>query len=248
MLTKMLATVSGRGRAARSSASQGRELPARIREYLADSYPSNHNYEIVNGKPVASKKLAKRYETMKKLFPRPLTSLLDVGCSKGFFVINAAQQSSCERALGIDIQAEDLEACNAVKDHLNVFRSRFEFLRLHELADRIDEFGGPFQTVLLINTYQYLYFGGPRSLHCYSDHRSIFQMIRRVCSGRLIFNNRTEFVECQSAVQDLGREAGRGELYSSPLILEAAATYFDVKPQGEFGRYPLWTMDARRAA
>lgn len=48
-------------------------------------------------------------------------------------------------------------------------RARFERLHLHELVERIDEFGGPFQTVLLVNAYQHLIFGSERSPVCYPD-------------------------------------------------------------------------------
>ena len=54
--------------------------------YLATAYPSNHTYKIVNKKIIPKSKLKKRYRTITALFPEPLESILDIGCSKGFFI------------------------------------------------------------------------------------------------------------------------------------------------------------------
>ncbi len=220
-------------------------IPAEQLEYIANSYPHNHDYRIVNGKLAPKCKLWVRLRKLDPLYPTPLTSLLDLSCCKGFFVTRAAQQATCKRALGIDIHEPDLAACNSVKAHFGLNNARYERLRLHELADKVDEFGGPFQTVLLINTYQYLYFGSPRSPECYLSHDEIFRQIRRVCNGRVIFNNRTVLERVQEYGRNKAKEMGHEHCYSTAAVHEAASKYFRVNMHGTLGRYVLWTLDAR---
>jgi hypothetical protein len=200
----------------------------------------------VGDRLVAKWKLARRYRRITRLYPQPLTSLLDVGCSKGFFVLAADQQPCCDRALGIDVQRQEIEACEGAKAFLGADRATFLHLRLHELADSIESFGGPFQTVLVINCYQYLYFGSKRCPDRYLDHQEIFRLLRRLCSGRLIFNNRTELARVQQMPRRIAQETGHDErLYNTRQILAVAAEFFQVAARGHIGSIPVWTMDAR---
>jgi SAM-dependent methyltransferase len=210
------------------------------RKYAEKSYPSNHTYKILNKELRPKCKLSLRYQRIKKLFPEKLTSMIDVGCSKGFFVFAANQQHGSQRNIGIDIDQYDITFCRAIKKYLNMPCVRFELMKLHELAERINEFGGPFQTVLLINVYQYLYFGSTRSDAHYRNHDQIFQHLRRICSHRLIFNNRVNLVECQN-VENTENELT--ENYNEKKIIESASRYFSIKKYGFIGRYPLWAMD-----
>src|SRR4029079_10183381 len=124
-------------------------------------------------------------------------------------------QTSCARALGIDLSDECLDVCRKLNtqfdrsEHVNFAR-----LTLPELADRIDEFGGPFQTVLLLNTYQYLFFGSTVAPAVGQNHREIFRLLRRVCSGRLVFHNRLSLDDLQSDPQERAARAGTGALYN----------------------------------
>lgn len=221
------------------------EIPPHVRQYLGNSYPHNHDYRVVDGQLAPKCKLWVRLRKLMPLYPRPLVSLLDVSCCKGYFVNAAAQEPTCQRALGIDIHQPDLDACEAVKAHLGTSRARFERLRLHDAAARIDQFGGPFQTVLLVNTYQYLFFGSPRSADCYLNHDDIFAQLRRVCAGRVIFNNRTEFDRVQGYCRRVGQERGLEREYCTERILQTASKHFRVTQHGRVGRYPLWALDLR---
>lgn len=220
-------------------------LSDEFKKYAEKSYPSNHTYKIGNQTLHPKCKLALRYQKIKKLYPDNLTSLIDVGCSKGFFVFAAKQQFGATRNLGIDIDQYDINFCRAMKNYLNAGEARFELMQLHELAERIDEFGGPFQTVLLINTYQYLYFGSARSGSHYKNHDEIFQHLRKICSQRLIFNNRVNLQECQNVENANGELSETYKNYNEQKVIESAARYFDVKKQGAIGRYPLWSMDVK---
>src|SRR3990167_9002531 len=119
-------------------------LSVEYQQYAENSYPSNHTFQIRKGLLVPKRKLAKRFYKIKKLYPKQLTSLLDVSSSKGFFVFDAANDLACQRTLGIDINDYDISSCNALKQCTHYERANFARMTLRELASRIDEFGGPF--------------------------------------------------------------------------------------------------------
>ena len=218
-------------------------LPSDVAGYLVDSYPQNHNYIVRQGRLVPRHKLKVRFEQLADAYPDPLESLLDLSCSKGFFVLDAAGRECCGRTLGVDIDQRELEVCRSVSGFLGCRESRFENLQLHELADSIDDFGGPFQTVLLVNSYQYLYFGSSRSPDCYRDHETIFGLIRRVCSGRVLFSNRTELGQLQRSCQAEAMKIDHQGDYTEAKILDAAAQHFRVIPHGRIGKWPFWMLD-----
>lgn len=224
-------------------------LPPTVKEYLnylKAAYPNNHNYKVKNNHLVPTRELAKRYNRVHALFPKPLTSFLDLGSSKGFFVFAASKEPQCTRSLGIDVYQYDIDVCRWLKDYLHNDKVQFEFMRLHELAERIDEFGGPFQTVLMLNMYQYLYFGSVRNPDSYLDHDEIFKHLRKICSERIIFNNRVNLADCQN-VEQIKQASEHSLNYSEEKIIAAASKYFNVVPHGKIGQYPLWILDVKEA-
>jgi len=212
--------------------------------YAENSYPSNHTFKVNKGLLVPKRKLAKRHYKIHKLYPQQLTSFLDVSSSKGFFVFDAAKESTCTRALGIDVNDYDIDFCNAIKQCTDYQRATFEKMTLRELAERIDDFGGPFQTALLINSYQYFYFGSVVSRDSYANHDEIFQLLHRVCTGRVIFNNRVNLEDCQNIDQVLD-SPDKAQHYSRIEIFTAASKYFNISEHGKIGKYPLWALDAK---
>jgi hypothetical protein len=214
--------------------------------YLKASYPNNHNYRVKKGRLIPSRELRKRYQRVLDLLPDPMTSFVDIGSSKGFFVFAASEDPQCTRSLGIDVYQYDIDVCRWLKNYLHNDKVQFEFMRLHELAERIEEFGGPFQTVLMLNMYQYLYFGSVRCPERYLDHAEIFKYLRKICSHRIIFNNRVNVADCQNVEQiDLASEHSQN--YSEEKLIAAASQYFNVVPRGTIGQYPLWTMDVKES-
>ena len=99
--------------------------------------------------------------------------------------------------------------------------------------------------MLLLNSYQYLFYGNIYDPQGYASHDRIFRLIREVCHGRVIFNNRTEFNRCQRTTKDWARHRGLNNQYSGEIIREAASNYFTVTPRGKVGGYPLWILDVR---
>jgi hypothetical protein len=221
-------------------------LPAEVRTFVSDSYPRNHTYTPVADRLVPNRKLAVRVAGLSQYYPVPLTSLLDLSCSKGFFVFHAAAQETCERTLGIDLSDECLDVCRllntgfARREHV-----RFQRLTLPELAGRIGDFGGPFQTVLLVNTYQYLFFGSTVAPAVGQDHRQIFRLLRAVCSGRLVFHNRLTLDDLQSDPQERASRAGTGRLYYPSAIRQAAEEFFRVTTLRRWLGRPVWLLDAK---
>ena len=65
-----------------------------VRAHLADSYPHNHDYRVVGEKLKPRWKLMRRWRRMEPLWPRTFDSFLDVGCSKGFFGLQAARRGA----------------------------------------------------------------------------------------------------------------------------------------------------------
>ncbi len=221
-------------------------LPEDVQKFVRDSYPHNHTYTSLADRLVPQPKLAVRVSGLSRYYPAPLTSLLDLSCSKGFFVFHAAAQSTCERALGIDLSDECLDVCRLLKDRFaNASRVNFARLTLPELSDRIHDFGGPFQTVLLLNTYQYLFFGSTVAPAVGQDHREIFRLLRRVCSGRLVFHNRLALDDLQSDPQERAAQGGTGALYTPEAIRQAAEEFFRVTALRRWLGRPVWLLDAR---
>src|SRR6185295_13980298 len=180
------------------------------------------------------------YKKIIRFYPNPLTSLLDIGCAKGFFVFAASMMSS-ERNVGIDVHTDDIAVCQWVKTQLN-HSAVFEKIHLQQFANTIQHYGGSFQTVLVLNTYQYLYFGSRDYPTHYPDHDFIFQQLQKICHGKIIFNNRLNYAECQSQIKSMNHAPSVCESYSEEVIKAVAKKYFVVREQGELGGYPLWIL------
>jgi hypothetical protein len=221
-------------------------LPADVHKFVRESYPRNHTYTSLADRLIPQPKLAVRVSGLARYYPAPLTSLLDLSCSKGFFVFHAASQAACERALGIDLSDECLDVCRLLNARFaRSSRVSFARLTLPELSDKIDDFGGPFQTVLLLNTYQYLFFGSTVAPAVGHHHREIFRLLRRVCSGRLVFHNRLSLADLQSDPQDRASRAGTGALYNPVAIRQAADEFFCVTELRRWLGRPVWLLDAK---
>jgi hypothetical protein len=221
------------------------QLPTEIRERVRSSYPSNHNFSVDASRLIPSRKLATRVAHFRQFYPQPLRSLLDLSCSKGFFVFDAAREKTCVRAMGIDLCDKTLETCYRLRERFaHPERVVLERLALAELSQQIDQFGGPFDTVLLVNTYQYLYFGSSIAPALSRDHCEIFRHIRSVCSGRVIFHNRISFQRVQKHLQETAEGAEWGRFYTPKAIKSAASEYFRVTEKPVWGGHPVWLLDA----
>lgn len=103
-------------------------------------------------------------------------------------------------------------------------------------------FGGPFETVLLLNTYHYLYFGSQLDPPGAQHHEEIFGWLGGVCADRLIFASPLELEECPSRVQAAAANDPRGRHYTRADFLSAARAFFDVREVGRSGGRPIFLM------
>lgn len=96
---------------------------------LREGYPSNHRYAIESKPLIPGPELLRRWREVEALYPSPLTSLLDVGCCKGFFVLDAALRPGCRTAVGIDVQEGFVGTASAAAARVRVANARFHFAR-----------------------------------------------------------------------------------------------------------------------
>jgi SAM-dependent methyltransferase len=204
-------------------------------------YPRNHNYRMSNGRLVPSFRLYERLRTVTSLYPQPLESFLDVGCCRGGYVIEAAQRPDCRVAVGIDVHAPFIAIAEEVRDHLGV-EAAFHLATLDDVASCPEVFGGPFQTVLLLGTYHYLFWGGPLCPRAYRSHEEILAKLARVCSGRLVFSARLELGRLPRAVREKAQAGGPSDGYTTSRFREVARQFFDVREAGHLGRDALLVM------
>ncbi|MCA8981880.1 MAG: class I SAM-dependent methyltransferase, partial [Planctomycetes bacterium] len=183
-------------------------LDRESRRYLAHSYPHNHDYRVVGSRLVPSWKLWRREGRLRALYPRSPRSLVDLASCKGWFVLQAAR-AGCPRAVGLDVHRPDLDASRAAAAHLRI-DADFREQRLDELAAEVEAGAAPFEVALLVNAYQYFYFGSDRDERAVLDHRWLFQRMRTVCSGRLIFSNRVDLERLPDNVRERERAVPRG--------------------------------------
>ncbi len=208
-------------------------LSAEVRDYLADSYPHNHDYLVKGGELKPRWKLKRRWRRLERLWPERFGSFLDIGSSKGFFVLEAARRGA--EALGVDIHEGDLAAADAVRDHLGLDKARFKQKTLDELAAE----GARFDLVHLVNTYHYLYFGSDRAPACAADHRVLFEHLATVTEGALIFSNCETIERCPAQVRERARPEDAAR-YNPEELREAANEHFVIEEHRRLGKRPLW--------
>lgn len=224
----------------RSAQPERAEQEDRLNNMLR-TYPANQAFSLRRGSPVPGRKLAKRLRVLLRLYPAHSDSVLDIGCAQGFFVFDAARRYPDAHVVGIDASESYQAVWQEVSGFLHLPKVQFYRGLLHEFLQKLEEFGGPFQTVLLVNTYHYLYFGSDLQSFGYRDHGRIFQMLSQLCSERLIWSSPLENRECPrySARGDSGAD------YTRDRILGASRKYFTVEAAGWLGRRPVYLMYPR---
>lgn len=213
------------------------------RKHLAHSYPHNHDYRIIGSRMVPSWKLWRREGRLRALYPRAPRSLVDLASCKGWFVLQAAR-AGCPRALGLDVYRPDLDASRAAASHLTI-DATFEERRLDDLVTDVESGAPPFEVALLVNAYQYFYFGSDRDERAVLDHRVLFKRMRRVCEGRLIFSNRIDLERLPDGVQERAARLDAADGYHAQAVRDAAEEFFRVEEHPPLGRIPLWVLHAR---
>jgi hypothetical protein len=209
---------------------------------LLSGYPRNHNYRIINKNLIPSFKLYERWGPVCSLYPENLESFLDIGCCRGFYVMEAAQRPFCKISVGLDAYEPFIAVSQKVKDYLDSQNARFYPATLDTIANSPEAHGGPFQTVLLIGTYHYLFWGSGYVANAYLNHNEILCKLSRICTDRLIFSARLEVDRLPDGLQQKAQAMGNKLIYNTAHFLEMAGKFFEVYEAGYLGRYPLFLM------
>ncbi len=236
-------TPYGRSRLRLFSDSSLHKYEQEINQHLF-GYPNNHNYQIWKGQTIPSFKLYERARIVTSLYSKYLKSFLDIGSCKGYYVLEAAQNHRCETCVGIDVHEPFVSISTKVKEYLGIKNANFYLATLEKLSSRPESYGGPFQTVLLIGTYHYLFWGTSFYSGAFYSHREILARVSKICIDRLIFSARLEVDMLPREQRDKAKL--RTDIkYNTEHFLKEAEEFFDVRKAGYLGRYPLFIMSKR---
>jgi len=209
---------------------------------LLTGYPRNHNYRIYKKKLFPSFKLYERLRLVVSLYPDKLESFLDIGSCRGFYAMDAAQRPNCRISAGADIHEPFISISNKVREYLDIKNVDFHFATLDELSSKPEAYGGPFQTVLLIGTYHYLFWGSKMSPIAYHNHRDILARLSQICTDRLIFSARLEVNRLPDGIKQKAKTLGNEVGYNTADFLRSAEEFFEVHKAGYLGKYLLLVM------
>ena len=205
-------------------------------------YPRNHNYRLCRRGMFPSFRLYERLRAVTALYPKTMESFLDLGCCRGYFVLEAAGRPHCRVATGIDVHEPFVSISNRVSRYLGIRTSRFYLAGLDDVSREPESYGGPFQVVLLLGAYHYLYWGSRLCPRAHHSHREILARVSRVCASTLIFSARLEIDRLPGSLREQAAAAGETDVYSTASFLETAEEFFQVREAGYLGKDPLLLM------
>jgi hypothetical protein len=210
---------------------------------------TRHTYVISDdGSVLTTSQMDLRWRIAARLYPEKITSLLDIGCCRGWFVVKAAMHPECEKALGIDVLQGFIEAANEAKALLKLENAQFEYAFLDDLVADPQRFRPPYQVIVLLNTYHYMYWGSGYSDKHWPDHDYLLSTLAEICTDRIVFMSPLEVADCPS---DIARRAEEHPDWAAGFTTEqfhsAAARYFHVTLEGHLGLRPLYLLRKKTA-
>jgi hypothetical protein len=207
---------------------------------------TRHTYQIADGKVLSTYQMELRWKIVSSLYPKKLTSLLDIGCCRGWFNIQAAVLPECEKTLGVDIVPEFIASANEAKQVMKLDKAQFVYAVLSDLDRDRDKLGMPYQTLLLINTYHYMYWGSGYCETHWPDHDYLLRTLASLCTDRMLFMTPLEINECPPDIGERARQhPDWAQHYTTSGFLEVANRYFDVSLEHYLGVRPLYLMKKR---
>jgi len=211
-------------------------------------HPSNHNYFIYKQKLFPRFQLFERFQLITSLFPEKLESFLDIGSCRGFYVFRAADHPTCDLAIGIDVYEPFIAISQKIRTYLSVEKVQFHLATLDEVCNNLESYGGPFQVVLLVGTYHYLFWGSEKCSNAYHSHREILSRLSAISSDRVIFSARLETNQLPQSIKDRAEMYRNKYAYTTYDFLKFAEEYFEVCQAGYLGKYLLLVMEKRRSS
>jgi len=215
---------------------------------LLRGYPRNHDYEVVDNPLIPCYRLFVRAKLVERCYSQNLESFLDIGCCRGFYVLDSALRPSCRIAVGIDVHKDFIAISEATRQHLAIPNAVFYHATLHDVASNPAFYGGPFQTVMCLGTYHYMFWGSALSTHAYYDHRSILERINRICTDRVILSARLEIPRLPPDLRERAEHHPMSRQYTSAGFLKAAEEFFHVTAHGFLGSYTLYVLTKKDSA
>ncbi len=206
-------------------------------------YPRNHDYRVSQGKLLPSFRLYERSRIVLPAFPDHMESFLDIGCCRGFYVLQAALNASCKNAVGVDVYQPFIDLADKVSANLKLDNASFHLATLDKLLEDPEKYGAPFQTILLIGTYHYLFWGSEVNSHCFGDHRTILESLSNLCTKRIILSGRLDVNRLPESNRVQAEGTERASQYTTENFVKNAKEFFDVKCIGYLGTYPLLQLD-----
>jgi 2-polyprenyl-3-methyl-5-hydroxy-6-metoxy-1,4-benzoquinol methylase len=208
---------------------------------LMSGYPRNHEYRIVGKRIVPGFRLYERLRLVAKAYPEPLASFLDIGCCRGFYVLDAATRLGCPHAVGIDVHEPFVAIAQKAAQYVGA-GAGFHYASLEQMSSDPGKFGGPFQAVMLIGTYHYLFWGSDRCSTAYFSHDEILGRLASICTDRLIFSGRMTTTRLPEGVKERLDKTPIQIPYTPEAFLQSAEKYFRVSHTGYLGVDPLLVM------
>jgi SAM-dependent methyltransferase len=208
-------------------------------------YPRNHLYRIVEGRVVPGFRLYERLRVVADVYPDPMDSFLDIGCCRGFYVLDAARRRHCPRAVGIDVHEPFVTTAQDAARFLRLPEAAFHYASLEDVSREPQKFGGPFQVVMLIGTYHYLYWGSSLCSTAYHSHEEILRRLASICTDRLIISARFTMRRLPPNIKSRLNEGQSKEPYTMEAFLQSAESFFRPRHAGYLGVYPLFVMTKR---
>jgi hypothetical protein len=204
------------------------------------TYPSSHQYTVDRrGHVQPCTSGAARLREIERVLPEERwTSLIDVGCAKGMFLLWALRRFGLRRAIGVEAADDMVVACRQAVDLTNapatiLHGSLGSLYRALPAAD----------LVFVLHCYHYLYFGSAFGTPGVPSHDHWFQILSQITSDTLVFANP---LELEPDRMEEYRERGFTEQviegYNAEAILDSAGRYFELQPVPLGGERPYIIM------
>src|SRR4029079_7652639 len=100
----------------------------------------------------------------------------------------------------IDVWQEVIDASTRARDLLKLKNAEFYFGVLNDVVENKARYRPPYQTIILVNTYHYMYWGSNYSPTHWPDHEYMLKTLSDICTDRIIFMSPLEVDECPSEI------------------------------------------------